>query len=537
MRALLLVVISLPAFAAPEVHLPKTSWTPEKQAVHLLDRLAYGPSPTDLAEVERIGPELWIKEQLEPASIPDRAVDAKLAPFHTLNASTAELERDYPPLMQVAKKLGLEGDRDEMRAELRGVIDPMHVPAYIGAELMGAKLVRAIESRRQLQEVLADFWFNHFNVSFEKGPVKWMLTSYERDAIRPHLFGTFRELLGAVAHHPAMLFYLDNWLSTREGFEPPLRRFLFARADKAPKAPNGINENYARELLELHTVGVDGGYSQQDIREIARAFTGWTIDRPRIAGEALFRPRPHDAGEKHLLGLTIPSGGGEDDGERVLDYLAELPQTAHFVAKKLCQKFVADDPPPQLVDRVANVFLATHGDLKKVYVAIFESPEFWSERAFEAKTKTPLEYAASAVRALGGTTSGDPALSRQIEKMGEPLYRCQPPTGFPEVATPWVNAGALLARINFGLALAHDRVQGIDLHLDRFVPVDGSPAQTVDALAGQILHRPISAKTRTTLLDALDPAADIAPLDGERPKTDVAQIAGLLLGSPEFQKQ
>ena len=536
MRSSAIALVSLLAASAQAgaVRLPPTRWSREKQAVHLLNRLAYGPSPQDLARVEAEGPAAWIAEQLEPAQIDDSAVDAKLAPFHTLRASTVELIAQYPPLMQVAKREGIDLQKPGARQMLQAQMPLTARPIYVMQELAGARLVRAIESRRQLEEVLVDFWFNHFNVSADKGPERWMLTAYERDTIRPHLFGTFRELLGAVAHDPAMLFYLDNWLSTREGFSPP-RMWRLTEQQRA-KLPSGLNENYGRELMELHTLGVDGGYTQADVREVARCFTGWSIQKPRQGGGFVFRPRVHDDGAKHVLGLTVLAGGGEEDGEAVLDYLARAPQTAHHLAYQLCQKFVADQPPAALVDRVAKVFLDTGGDLRQVYLAIFTSPEFWSDAAFEAKTKTPLEYAVSAVRALGGQSSGDFPLYRQIARMGEPLYRYQAPTGYPEIATPWVNAGALVSRINFGLALASERVGGTDVDLS-FVPANARPEHALDLLAARILHHPPSRATRKALLAAIAPQRDTLPEDGERPPLDVPKLAGLLLGSPEFQKQ
>jgi uncharacterized protein (DUF1800 family) len=301
-----------------------------------------------------------------------------------------------------------------------------------------------------------------------KGEDRWMIGAYERDAIRPFVFGSFRDLLEATASHPAMLFYLDNWTSTWDG----------AREKQESGSPRrgGINENYARELLELHTLGVNGGYTEGDVREVARCFTGWSIVPPRAAsvvakgpaaglepGTFVFRPRAHDPGEKRVLGTVIPAGGGRRDAEIVLDLLARHPSTARFVATKLCRRFVADDPPGALVARVASVFMRTGGDLRSVYAAIFSSPELWSDEAYRAKTKTPLELAASSVRALGGDV--DPArampLARQVALMGQPLYKCQPPTGWADVADGWLSAGVLVNRLSFGVALAAGRIPGV----------------------------------------------------------------------------
>jgi uncharacterized protein (DUF1800 family) len=524
--------------AAPALQLPASGWSEDKQAVHVLNRLAYGPSPSSLDEVRQMGAEAWIQSQLHPDSVEDKAVDAKLANFRSLHMSTAERLSAYQPEAKLAKERGLDPQDPETRAKLLEALPMSALPRQMGLELVAAKLIRAAESRRQLQEVLLDFWFNHFNVAAQKGAVRWMLASYEEEALRPHLFGSFRALLGAVAHHPAMLFYLDNWTSTREGFDMAALRRAGAPVPKklAEVGKLGLNENYARELLELHTLGVEGGYTQADVREVARCFTGWGIEKPRQVGTFAFHPLAHDSAEKHVLGQTIPAGGAMEDGEHVLDLLAAHPSTAHFLARKLAQKFVADDPPPALVERLARTYLATHGDLTAVYLALFRSPEFWSDQAFNGKTKTPLEFAVSAVRALGGTTYGDAALVKALDGMGEPLYRAQPPTGWPEVATPWVNAGALVTRINFALALTAGRIPGTEVPLPNDVHAS-SPSAAVDALARTVLHQPLSETTRATLVRAVGQGENDVMPDGETRPVDQAKVAGLLLGSPEFQKQ
>jgi len=515
-----------PARREPEpLVLPRVAWTREEQALHVLNRLAFGPSPSDFEAVVKKGPDAWIAEQLQPATLDDSEVEAKLAVFPTLRMNTQALEADYPRLKAVAEAKGLKLEdlkAEDIRQELREQINPYRLPRQVGVELAAARLIRAAESKRQLQETLVDFWFNHFNVSADKGPVRWMVSPYEREAIRPHLFGNFRALLGAVAHHPAMLFYLDNWASTREGFSLPRRGRL------------GLNENYARELLELHTLGVDGGYTQTDVREVARCFTGWGIRKPQVDGVFEFHPAAHDPGSKRVLGVDIPAGGGMEDGERVLDLLARHPSTAHFVARKLAQRFVMDSPPPALVDRVAEEFLRTGGDLTQTYRALFTSPEFWSEAARGSKVKTPLEFSVSAVRSLGGETAGDLPVLQALARMGQPLYRAQPPTGWPEVAQPWVNPGALVARIDFGLRLASGRLTGTHVPLPT---VEGPPEAVVDRVAKAVLHGPVSASTRATLLAALEVSPDSAMPDGERRSVDPARLVGLLLGSPEFQKQ
>lgn len=517
--------------------LPDTGWSEEKRALHALRRLTYGPSPQDWQEVRRLGVAQWIAFQLYPENLPEGTMPSRLEALPTLGLSTEELIARYPPLRQQARELGFPLETREDRRELAMMLGPDALPRRVSGDLMAQKLIRAAESPHQLQEVLVDFWFNHFNVSAEKGPVRWMVTSYERDAIRPHIFGRFRDLLEATARHPAMLFYLDNWTSVRDGFEPPRRRFGMAPAFR--KNARGLNENYARELLELHTLGVDGGYSQEDVREVARLFTGWSLTRPRVAPAFVFRADAHDSGEKTVLGHAFPAGGGEQEGERVLDMLARHPSTARFISTKLARKFVSDEPPAALVDRLAKVFLDTDGDLRAVYTALFTAPEFWSDTAWSTKTKTPLELVASSIRALGGTTNGGPPLARAVERMGEPLYRAPAPTGFPEHAAPWVNAGALVVRLNFALALAADRVRGTDVDVMALVP-HPAPADAgalVDALALRLLYEPLSPQTRTTLLAALEPGEDERMSDGEVRPVDVRRAVGLLLGSPEFQKQ
>jgi len=522
--------------AVPTLTLPDTGWTEDKRALHALRRLGYGPSPRDWEQVRRQGTAQWVALQLYPERLPDEALAARLAPLDTLSLSTEELIARYPPLRQQARELGVPLETREDRRELTQMLGAEALPRRVADDLMAQKLIRAVESHHQLQEVLVDFWFNHFNVSSEKGPVRWMLTSYERDAIRPHVFGRFRDLLGATARHPAMLFYLDNWTSVRDGFE---QRRRFGTSAAFRKNARGLNENYARELLELHTLGVDGGYTQEDVREVARAFTGWSLNRPRVAPAFVFRAEAHDPDAKTVLGQALPPGGGMKDGEQVLDLLARHPSTARFLATKLARKFVSDEPPAGLVDRLAQVFLATDGDLRAVYTALFTAPEFWSDAAWSTKTKTPLELVASSIRALGGTTDGGRPLARAVERMGEPLYRAPAPTGHPEHSAPWVNAGALVVRLNFALSLASDRVRGTEVDVMRLVP-NPAPANAgalVDALALHLLYEPLSPQTRATLLAALEPGEDEHVSDGEVRPVDVRRAIGLLLGSPEFQKQ
>jgi uncharacterized protein (DUF1800 family) len=503
---------------------------------------------------------------------------------------------------------------------------------FMTGELQMSRILRAVYSERQLQEVMVDFWTNHFNVFAGKGADRWLLISYDRDTIRPHTLGKFSDLLRADAESPAMLFYLDNFQSVSPNAQPgPQQRPGAARgrlaqlmrgANPGPSMTNnqqqqrpqqqqqrrGINENYARELMELHTLGVDGGYTQKDVQEVARCFTGWTIFAPRGAGAAAqaitdgrriemlrnnagkfyFNPRVHDDGEKIVLGQKIPAGGGVKDGLLVLDILAHHPATAKFIATKLVRHFVSDDPPPALVDRVAQTFTKTDGDIREVLKAIFFSPEFNSVDAYRAKVKRPFELAISALRTLGADTNGGPQMHQWIARMGQPLYGFQTPNGYADVAENWVNTGALLERMNFALALVSNRIPGTRVDLSRFVG-DLSNGRSVDKeklldrFIALIVGGEISAQTRATLLKQLNDQVTLPALprmqtasssappnpfetafqrgnlpgpggpqqqqERQQPRPQQAsinpgtienplvKIAGLILGSPEFQRQ
>jgi uncharacterized protein (DUF1800 family) len=359
----------------------------------------------------------------------------------------------------------------ELRRRIELVGGPQQV---VARDLAEAKILRAIYSNRQLEEVLTDFWYNHFNVFLDKGADRYLVTDYERDVIRPHVLGKFRDLLEATAKSPAMLFYLDNWESV--GPSAPRPR------GAAKKQTRGLNENYGRELMELHTLGVDGGYTQKDVTEVARCFTGWTIDRPQFGGKFLFNPRLHDNGEKVVLGVKIPAGGGMSDGEKVLDILARDPHTAHFISKKLAMRFVADEPPASLVDHMAQTYLKTDGDIRQMMVAMLNSKEFWSVGAYRSKMKSPLEIVASAVRAMNGDVDYAFALVNQVAQLGEPLYRKIEPTGYSNSSREWANTAGLMARMNFALQLANNKVQG--------VKVESAQARPGDPPAGIALGSP-----------------------------------------------
>ena len=383
-------------------------------------------------------------------------------------------------------------------------------------DLAEAKLYRAILSNRQLEEELVDFWFNHFNVNFDKGADRFLVPSYERDAIRPHVLGKFRDLLEATANSPAMMFYLDNW----ESVAPDRVR---RPNGKAPQ--RGLNENYARELMELHTLGVDGGYTQKDVTEVARCFTGWTIRQPRQGGDFLYNDRVHDKGEKVVLGVTIPAGGGKEDGEKVLDILANHPSTARFISKELAQRFVADDPPPELIDRMAKTFTKTHGDLREVMRTMLESKEFFSAGAYRAKVKTPLEMIVASIRATGAQVDYAFPLAQRIGQLGEPLYRKVEPTGYSNANAEWVSSASLLGRMNFALELAQNRFPGVKVDAARFAE---DPIQT----ARLVLFIDPSEATQAAIAKAM---ADQKTKD---PKAATpALAAALVLGSPDFQRR
>ncbi|MGB6546989.1 MAG: DUF1800 domain-containing protein, partial [Candidatus Acidiferrales bacterium] len=438
----------------------------------------------------------------------------------------------------------------------------IHTPQRIVAELAMAKVDRAVYSDRQLYEQMVDFWFNHFNVFVGKGQDAWLVTSFERDAIRPHAMGKFRDLLEATAKSPAMLFYLDNWLSVDPDAAKQLQAQREARQARIGMGPygfprfpvgnpqpqkqaqkqqdRGLNENYGRELMELHTLGVDGGYTQKDVTEVARCFTGWTIATPRIDPQFQFNDRLHDTKPKLVLGHKIDYGGIKD-GEAVLDLLARDPHTAHHISLEIAQHFVSDKPPDALVDRMTKTFLDSDGDIRAVLHTMIDSPEFWSKDAYRAKIKTPFELVVSAARATGADATIPLLLVQWSARIGEPLYQCQPPTGYSDQADAWVNTGALLNRLNYSLALTGNRLRGIETNVAEVLgqPATGSdPRAALDAALVVFLGGEVSTETRQTLEKQLDtPQVLQAKLDDPVRAVNVNLIAGLVLGSPEFQRR
>ena len=382
-----------------------------------------------------------------------------------LEALPAEKQSDVLAAVGQGMRMQLyPGASPELRRKLDASIAPQQI---VVRDLSESKILRAVHSNRQLNEVLVDFWFNHFNVFIEKGAGRFLTTEYEREAIRPHVLGKFRDLLEATAKSPAMLFYLDNWQSVGENSA--------AARGPAGRQRRGLNENYGRELLELHTLGVDGGYTQKDVTEVARCFTGWTILQPQRGGEFLFNPRMHDRGEKTVLGISISAGGGMEDGKKVLDIVAKHPSTAKFVSHKLAQRFVADEPPAALVDRMAQTFLKTNGDLREVMRTLLDSKEFWSIGAYKSKVKSPLELVASAIRAVDGDVDFAAPLVNQLAQLGQPLYRKQEPTGYSNASDAWLNTAGLVARMNFAVQLADGKVPGVKVAAGKDAVPLGSP--------------------------------------------------------------
>jgi uncharacterized protein (DUF1800 family) len=434
LHARLLFAVLLPlAAAAAAGEAP----APEVRALHVLDRLGYGPAPGDLPRVMQIGVDAYIEEQLHPEQIadPPELVD-RLARLETLSESPAQLYASVgPPKRREAKND--DAALKQVQQRQNAAVD----------EAREARLLRAIYSPAQLRESMVDFWFNHFNVAVNKGQeVAIWVGAYERDAIRPYVLGRFRDLLGATARHPAMLYYLDNWQSS------------VARSDKNGKVIGGLNENYARELMELHTLGVDGGYTQRDVTELARILTGWGFNPKDLeAGrDPAFRfdANRHDKGAKQFLGEKFAAGGGVEEGERALDLLAHHPATAHHLAWQLAQYFVADDPPGKLVERLAQRFRNTDGDIAAVLEALFKSEEFWQPRYTGNKFKTPYQYIVSAMRASGlPMPLNVRPLIGNLAQSGEPLYQCLTPDGYKNTQEAWLSPDVMLYRLNFANAL------------------------------------------------------------------------------------
>jgi len=571
-----------------------TELTEQQKIVHVLNRLGFGPRPGDVERVRKIGIDAYIQQQLHPETIDDSAVDKALEPLDTLKMGSNQLLEDYwAGVKQFIARQKAEGNAEDMKlrygievSNTKPTTQPqgeksggamagggMGAPATASlrcvGELQQAKLIRAVLSERQLEEVLVDFWGNHFNIDIKKNLCRPLKIEDDRDVIRPHVLGKFRDLLEASAKSPAMTDYLDNRENSvvreRSDFEKKAASYFISQklgmeAKGILSDKEGPNENYGREIMELHTLGVDAGYTQKDVQEVARCFTGWAVNY--ADGSFQFQAYRHDDGEKTVLGRVIPAGGGIKDGEMVLDILASHPATAHFISKELCQRFVSDDPPADLVDRTAKVFLDTQGDLRKVVESIVTSPEFFSPKAYRSKIKSPFEFAVSAVRAADGefvpqgplagkilairegagtigyggeklTASQHKSLNWSVYDMGQPLFSFAAPTGCPEVSAKWVSPGALIERLNFAMALTGQNVVDVRLQPDKLLEgVDADqPKAVLDRLSQQLLNGEMTPSTRQVL------EKNALPQEGESKTVNVAKLTALILGSPEFQRR
>jgi len=595
----------------------------DQQIIQALNRLTFGAKPGDILKVRAIGLDKWIDQQLQPEKINDDPMNAFVRNYSALDENQSDLLKRYAEQQQQRREVKRERadttqamTADEI-AQMRQQQQQANSRRQVVTQLQSSRVARAVASERQLQEVMTDFWENHFNIYAAKGaPEPYYLVDFDQNVIRPHALGKFRDLLEAVSQSPAMLFYLDNARSMADSNRPTLRpenaRTQFPRIrpfgrpgvgiimgaprsaqpipQQAQRQRQGLNENYGRELLELHTLGVDGGYTQQDVINVARAFTGWTIKPPAQGGDFIFRPQVHDAGEKIVLGHKLAAGRGQEDAEDVLDILARSPATAHFISFKLARRFVSDSPSKALVDHAAQVYLRTDGDIREVLRSIITSPEFFSQRAFRSKVKSPFEVVVSAARALNAAPDSTPCSAQLIAYLGQPIFGHQAPNGWPETGESWMNTGAILNRINFGMAAAAGRLPGVDIRALPALDTIGSAPRDkqVDAVVATILNGMVSPDTRAVLVSGehpmlangagakgiqnMSPAETPADNDmsagmmadggngqplrarpnqkqggqraalqgrgfGNIPQlTGVSQIVGLALGSPEFQR-
>ena len=522
MQVAILASLPLGAVTAAELSAPQ-------QAAHVLNRLGYGARPGDIERVQQMGVQRYIEAQLDPASLPlPPALQQRIDAIAINRQSTGSILGEFLAVRLQAK------DEDEQRKQQRRA-----TVVRIAEETAQTRLVRAIDSPRQLEEVMVDFWFNHFNVFSGKGLDRALISSYERDAIRPHAMGSFRELLGATAKHPAMLFYLDNYLSTAADFQP--RGGALKAAGPKAKA-SGLNENYARELMELHTLGVDGGYTQKDVTELARMLSGWTFDsRQLVKNEQTFRfsAERHDNGDKEWLGHHVGSQG-QREGEFALDVLARHPATARHLSALLAQYFVQDEPPPALVERMAQRYLATDGDIRSVLRTLFFSPEFMAPAAVGSKFKTPYQFVVSAARAADVPVNNVRPLLGALNQLGMPLYGCQTPDGYKNTRAAWLNPDALSRRIAFASSLA-----GGKLPLAQVPETPNGDGMGKRQLERQAEGMPaMTGNGRPADLPALDAApllATLGPVISARTSDTVARNpqalrAAMLLGSPDFMQ-
>lgn len=586
----LAILLALFCLAPAHAELPyaEHGWSKEEAANHLLSRFTFGPRPGEAAEVARLGLENWLDQQLQ-GDLPEPTLSVKLRslpPAYSLD--NKEMLALYPPppaLRKMARDAGLMNEETKRpdRQAMQQLLRQKGLRPYreIGITLFAQKLLHARHAENNLREVLTDFWYNHFNVALSNNRARSFILSYERDALRPNSLGNFRDLLGATAKHPAMLLYLDNANSTAAKsaattadsnmdtlyLNDKQRERLKKRLQKRKK---GLNENYARELLELHTLGVDGGYTQNDVTEVARAFTGWTTmggrkpkmnpRRQQMAqamgaktdGDFIFAAQLHDAGSKTILNKRFPSGGGLEEGEQVLDVLSNHPSTARHIAQKLAVRFISDKPEQRDVDDIARAFQRSNGDIKQTIKAIALSQGFWAKSNRQAKVKTPFELVVSANRALDGELSPSRQLYGWMAKMGQPLYNYQAPTGFPDQADFWVSSATVLNRVNFALQAAQGKVPG-------FIYEPGTKTDVQAALRLLLPHKNTAEteqNVRALLADSRDLELEPVRKFEARPnlggrlnqqpplrlrlkpnQKENATLTGLILGTPEFQRR
>lgn len=559
----------------------------DQQITHALNRLTFGARPGDVLQVRSIGLDKWVDQQLHPERIDNSSLEGFVKRYGILKQDQNVLLREFNEAQRNRRAARREAGDTTSRMSRQDNVEMQQIALTrrrVMGELQSARVARAVASNRQLEEVMTDFWLNHFNIYAQKGPPQaYYLAEYERQVIRPHAFGKFRKLLESVAKSPAMLFYLDNARSMADTSRPRLasleRRRGPGRRQIGEPNPEmrqrlnqlrngGLNENYGRELLELHTLGVDGGYTQQDVINVARALTGWTIRQPAAGGGFIFRPEMHDAGEKIVLGRKLKANRGIEDGDDVLDIVARHPSTARYIATRLARRFISDDPPQAVIDRAAAVFTRTDGDIREVVRTIITSNEFYSQKAYRSKVKSPFEVVVSAMRAMNAEPDSTPRTAQAIAYLGQPIYGHQAPNGWPETGDAWMNTGAILNRINFGIAAASNRIPGASI---RSIPgVDSlssaSRQKQVDAVVSALLGGSVSPDTRAVLMsgenpllanaketvETMAPETDMGePMDMQmRPRanpfgrqnrpvqlTGIAQVVGLALGSPEFQRR
>jgi uncharacterized protein (DUF1800 family) len=528
------------AAAAREASPPPDRLSARDSALHVLQRFAYGPRPGEVEQIARQGAMAWLEGQLALQERDDRVLAARERSYRALALGSREWATTFVAMREATQRRkqqmttseatsvrpdstfgkpgandkGARPDRTPEQAEFQRLLEQVH----------GLTMVRAVRAQVQLREVMTDFWFNHFNVYLDKGPERFMLADYVEHVIRPRVLGRFEDLLVATARSPAMLFYLDNV----ESVAPPEER-PGGFAGATPARQRGINENYARELMELHTLGVDGGYTQKDVTEVARILTGWGMTPPREGADFMFHPRLHDYGEKIVLGVTFPAGHGEDEGQRLLHLLARHPATIRHVCRQLCVRFVSDDPPDGCIDAAVAAWQKSDGDLRQVLRAIVRSPDFWDPAVVNAKVKTPLEFVVSAARALGADPDSTPRLANAVARLGQPLYRQPSPAGYPERQSEWVNSGALLARMNFAVALAGGNHEGTDVDLNCVLAAVPDHDALVDSVNERVLAGTMTPNTRRVILEQIADLSD--------PRRARALAIGLALGSPEFQRQ